>query len=190
MASASPTVNVGALRLSKITQETNERKTTEEARLAHLRTATVTATKDGKIQQLFASEGKFLHSGEPIASTAGPNAAIIECEIPDSRANDITLGSDITAYLMTDRREVHGRVIAKIDPSSGIESSTTGENDWADDFVSKHHFHTIVRIGLEGETPASLNAIQISQGVKVMFLGSNPSVLDRFLANIARAGRF
>ncbi len=179
-------------RLSKITQETNERKTTEEARLAGLRAATVTATKDGKIQKLFASEGKILHSGERIASIAWPNTAIIECEVPDSRANDITLGSDITAYLITNRREVHGRVIAKIDPSSAIESSTTGENDWADDFVSvsKHRFHTIVRIGLEGETPASLNAIQISQGVKVMFLGSNPSVLDRFLANIARVGRF
>lgn len=182
-------------RFSKITQETNERKATEEARLARLRTATVMATEDGKIHQLFATNEKsILRSGDRIASIKLPatvaNNVVIECEIPDSLANNITLGSDIAAYLMTDRREVHGRIIAKIDPGSSIESGSAGENDWANDFISKHRFHTIVRIGLEGETPNSLNEINISQSVKVMFLGNNPSVLDRFLATIARVGRF
>ena len=184
-------------RLSKITQETNDRKATEEARLARLRTATVMATEVGKIHQLFATNEKsILRSGDRIASIKLPaavaNNVVIECEIPDSLANNIAPGSEITAYLKSVRREVRGRVIAKIDPDSAIESSTTGENDWADNFVSElsNHTHTIVRIGLEGEDPDSLEKIQTKQGVKVMFLGSNPSMLDRFLATIARIGRF
>ena len=181
-------------RLSKITQAINEQKTTEENRLASLRAATVTATDAGKIHQLFATKEKPLRSGDRVASIKLPatvaNNVVIECEISDSLASNITLGSDIAAYLMTDRREVHGRIIAKIDPGSSIESASAGENDWANDFISKHHFHTIVRIGLEGETPNSLNEINISQSVKVMFLGNNPNVLDRFMATIARVGRF
>jgi chromosome segregation ATPase len=188
-------------RLSKVTQETNERKATEEARLARLRTATVTATKDGKIQKLFAREGKLLHSGESIASIALPvestteaiNNVVIECAITDSLAKDINVRDEITAYLMSNQRKVRGRVIEKVEPSSAIESGTADKSDWSDDFISepRNRTHTIVRIAIEGETPAWLNNdIKIPQGVKVMFLGSNPSMLDRFLATIARIGRF
>ena len=80
-----------------------------------------------------------------------------------------------------------------IEPSSAIESGTADKSDWSDDFISepRNRTHTIVRIAIEGETPAWLNNdIKIPQGVKVMFLGNNPSVLDRFLATIARIGRF
>ena len=188
-------------RLSKVTQETNERKATEEARLARLRTATVTATKDGKIQKLFAREGKLLHSGESIASIALPvestteaiNNVVIECAITDSLAKNINVRDEITAYLMSNQRKVRGRVIEKIEPSSAIESGTADKSDWSDDFISepRNRTHTIVRIAIEGETPAWLNNdIKIPQGVKVMFLGNNPSVLDRFLATLARIGRF
>jgi len=169
-------------RLEQTLTDTNARIVTEQARIDRLRAAEVTADAGGRMLRLYTADGRWLRSGDPIAAVADPSSVVIDCVVPDRFADDIALGSEVTAYLITDRREVRGRVIAKIAPGTATTDGT-----WAEDFTGQHRFRTIARIGLEG---VSLDTIQISQGVRVMFLGSNPGLITRGLAEVAQVGRF
>ncbi len=169
-------------RLEQTLTDTNARSVTEQARIDRLRAADVTTSTGGRMLRLYTADGRWLSRGDPIAAVADPSSVVIDCVLPDRIANDIALGSEITAYLITDRREVRGRVIAKIAPGTA-----TADGDWAEDFVGQNRYRTIARIGLEG---VSLDTIQISQGVRVMFLGNNPGLITRGLAEVAQIGRF
>ncbi|MBA3700055.1 MAG: hypothetical protein H0W78_14495 [Planctomycetes bacterium] len=169
-------------RLEQTLAETTTRIAAEQARIDHLRAAEVSAESGGRMLRLYTADGRWLRQGDPIAAVADPTSLVIDCVLPDRHVDDIALGSEIIAYLITDRREVRGRVIAKIAPGT-----TTADGDWAEDFAGKHRFRTVARIGLEG---VSLDTIQISQGVRVMFLGSNPGLITRGLAEMAQVGRF
>lgn len=171
-----------ARRLEQTLSDTEVRIVAEKARIERLRAAEITSDKGGRMLRLYTADGRWLRHGDPIAAVADPSSVVIDCVLPDRHADDIALGSEITAYLITDRREVRGRVIAKIAPGT-----TSAEGDWAEDFAGEHRFRTIARIGLEG---VSLDTIQISQGVRVMFLGSNPGLITRGLAEVAQIGRF
>jgi multidrug efflux pump subunit AcrA (membrane-fusion protein) len=167
----------------KLLAETEQAITAENNRIEHLRAAEVSSAKGGRVLRLHTADGRWLRSGDLIAAVADPTSIVIDCVVPDRSVDNIALGSEIAAYLITDRKEVHGRVIAKFTPTQG----TTDGGDWAEDFVAQHRFRTVVRIGLEG---IALDTVQVGQGVRVMFLGSNPGLITRGLAELAQVGRF